>query len=185
MSNERQRPDMKHLWQGQVVEGTSMSLDELRNALVKLNRVERRRTLVGGLFCLLFLGAFGALLIMAAPTRIVHGVECVFAIGAGFFFFQVILGFRRAPGKLLSQGEPEACVEFYRSVLERQRKFYRRSALWGPLLISATLLPVVLWILQLRVIMIALWAVLVPFWVYEGMETARRSQRELDKLKGS
>jgi len=185
MSNEQQRPDMRHLWQGQVVEGTSMSVDELRNALAQMNRVERRRTLVGGLFCLLFLGAFGALLIMAAPTHIVHGAECVFALGAGFFFFQVVLGFRRAPRKLLSQAEPETCVEFYRSVLERQRKFFRRSALWGPLLICATLLPVVLWIPPLRVIMIALWAVLVPFWVYEGMGMARRSQRELDKLNAS
>lgn len=185
MSNEQQRPDMRHLWQGQVVEGTSMSIDEIRNVLAKLNRVERRRVWVSGLFCLLFLGAIGALLIMTAPSRIVHSVECVFAIGAGFFFFQVILGFRRAPGKMLSQGEPEACVAFYRSVLERQRTFYRRSALWVPLLISATLLPVVLWIPPLRVIMIALWAILVPFWVYEGIGTAKRSQQELEKLNAS
>src|ERR1700733_14104310 len=76
MSNEQQRPDMRHLWQGQVIEGASMSLNELRNALAKRHRVERRRTLVGGLFCLLFLGAFGALLIMAAPIRIVRAFEC-------------------------------------------------------------------------------------------------------------
>jgi hypothetical protein len=89
---EQQRPDVRRLWQGQVVEGTSMSLEELRNALVRLNRVEHRRTLVGGLFCVLFLGACGALLIGAAPIRAVRDVEWVFAIGAGFFFFQVILG---------------------------------------------------------------------------------------------
>lgn len=182
MSNEQQRPDMRHLWQGQVVEDTSMSLDELRNVLAKLNRVERRRTLAGGLFCLLFLNAFATLLILAAPIRIVRAFECLFAVGAGFFFFQVILGLRRAPGKMLSQGEPEACAAFYRSELERQRKFYRRSALWVPLLISACLLPVILWMPPLRVIMIALWVLLFPFWVYEGMEAARRSQRELDKL---
>lgn len=162
-----------------------MSLDELRNALARLNRVERRRTLVGGLFCLLFLGAFGALFVTAAPLRVVRDVECVFAVGAGFFFFQVILGFRRTPGQLLSQGEPEACAAFYRSVLERQRKFYHRSALWVPLVISVTLLPIILWIPPLRVIMIALWVVLIPFWVYEGVGTARRSQRELDKLNAS
>ncbi len=162
-----------------------MSLDELRNALAKLNGVERRRTLVGGLFCLLFLGAFGALLIMASPTRIVRDVECVFAIGAGFFLFQVVLGFRRAQEQLLSQGEPEACAAFYRSVLERQRNSYRRAALWVPILISATLLPVIVWIPPLRVIMTILWVVLVLFWVYEGAETARRSQRELDKLNAS
>jgi hypothetical protein len=162
-----------------------MSLDELRNALAKLNRVERTRTLVGGLFCLLFLGAFGALLTMAAPIPIVRGGECFFAIGAACFFFQIILGLRRAPGKLLSREEPEACVAFYRSVLERQQKFYRRSALWFPLFISASLLPVILLIPPLRVIMIPLWVLLVPFWVYESMGIARRSQRELDALNAS
>ncbi len=182
MSNEQQRPDMRILWQGQVVEGTSMSLDELRGALAKLNRVERARTLVSGLFCLMFVGAFGALLMVAAPIPIVRGGECFFALGAGFFFFQVILGLRRAPGRRLTRGEPEACAAFYRSVLARQRKFYRRSAVWVPLFISACLLPVILLAPPLRVIMIALWVLLVPFWVYESMQIARRSQCELDKL---
>lgn len=185
MSNEQKRPDMRHIWQGQVVEGASMSLDELRSALAKLNRVERARTLVSGLFCFMFVGAFGALLAMAAPIPIVHGGECFFAIGAGFFFFQVILGLRRAPGRLLTQAEPEACAAFYKSVLERQQKFYRRSALWVPLFISACLLPVILWMPPLRVIMIPLWVLLVPFWVYESMEIARKSQRELHKLNAS
>ena len=63
-----------------------MSLDELRSALAKLNRVERTRTLVGGLFCLMFVGCLNALLVMAAPIPIVRGGECFFAIGAGFFF---------------------------------------------------------------------------------------------------
>ena len=182
MSNEQQRPDMRHLWQGQVVEGAFLSVDELRSALAQLNRVERRRTLVSGLFCLMFVGACGALLIVAAPIPVVRGGECVFALGAGFFFFQAMLGLRRAPGKLLTQGEPEACAAFYRSVLERQRKFYRRSALWVPLFISACLLPVILLAPPFRVIMIALWVLLVPFWVYESMGIARRSQRELDRL---
>jgi len=183
MSNEQRHPDMQHLWQSQAVEDRSMSLDELRNALAKLNRVERRRIWVGGLFCLLFLGTFGAVLIMPAPIPVVRGGECFFAIGAGFFLFQVILGLRRAPGKLLSRGEPAACAAFYRSALERQRRFYRRSALWFPLLISATLLPVILLIPALRVIMIPLWMLLVPFWIYESAGIARRSQRELDALK--
>jgi hypothetical protein len=162
-----------------------MSLDELRSALAKLNRVERRRTLVGVLFCLIFVGAFGALLIMAAPIPIVWGGELFFAIGAGFFFFQVILGLRRAPGKLLTQGEPETCTAFYRSVLDRQRKFYRQSTVWVPLFISACLLPVILLVPPLRIIMTALWVLLVPFWVYESMGMASRSQRELDQLNAS
>lgn len=162
-----------------------MSLDELRSALTKLNRVERTRALVSGLFCLMFVGAFGALLAAAAPIPIVRGGECFFAIGAGFFFFQVILGLRRAPRKLLTQGEPQACAAFYRSVLERQRKFYRQSALWVPLFISACLLPVILLVPPIRLIMIALWVLLVPFWVHESMGIATRSERELDKLNAS
>jgi len=133
----------------------------------------------------MFVGCLGALLIMVAPIPIVRGGECFFAIGAGFFFVQVILGFRRARGILLTQGEPEACATFYRSVLERQRRFYRRSALWVPLFISACLLPVILLMPPLRLIMVALWVLLVPFWVYESRETARRSQTELDKLNAS
>src|SRR5438094_9526436 len=81
MRNEHERPDMRHLWQGQVVEGTSMSLDQLRSALAKLNRAERVRTWVSGLFCLIFVGALGVLLTTAAaPIPIVRGGDCVFAL---------------------------------------------------------------------------------------------------------
>jgi len=45
------------------------------------------------------------------------------------------------------------------------------------------LLPVILLIPALRVIMIPLWMLLVPFWIYESAGIARRSQRELDALK--
>jgi hypothetical protein len=185
MSNEKNRPEMRRLWQGQAVEDTSLSLDELRSALAKLNRVERARTLAYGLVSLMFVVTCGALLIGAAPIPIVRGAACFFALGAGFFFFQAILGLRRAPGKLLTQGEPEACATFYRSALVRQQKFFRRSALWMPLLISACSLPVVLLAPPLRGMMIAVWVLLVPFWIYESLETVRRSQRELDKLDAS
>jgi hypothetical protein len=185
MSHDHKRPDIKHLWQGQQTEDTSMSINELRSALAKLNRVERRRTWVSALFCLLFAGALGTLLIMAAPIPIVRGGECFFALGTGYFLYQAILGLRRAPGKLPTAGEPQACAAFFRSVLQRQSNFYRRSALWVPLFISACLLPVILLAPPLRVLMIALWALLVPFWIYESLGIARRSQREIDKLDAS
>ena len=166
-----------------------MSLDELRNALAKLSRVERARTFGSGLLCLMFVGALGGLLIEAAPIPVVRAAEWVFAISAAFFFFQAMLGLRRAPGRLQTQGTPDACAAFYKSVLERQRKFYRRSALWVPLLISACVLPCLLPVIPLaplvKVILIALWVVLVPFWVYESMEIARGAQRELDRLNAS
>lgn len=188
MSTEQKSSDMRRLWQSQVVAGTSMSVDELRSALARLNRVERRRTWVGALFFLIFAGALGAVLIGVAPNPpnpIVRGGECFLALGAAFFFFQVMLGLRRAPGKLLSSGEPQACASFYASVLERQQRFYRRSALWVSLLISACLLPIILLAPPLRVIMTALWVILVPFWIYESMGLARRSQGELDRLNAS
>lgn len=185
MSTEQKSSDMRRLWQSQMIAGTSMSVDELRSALARLNRVERRRTWVGALFFLIFAGALGAVLIGAAPNPIVRGGECFFALGAGFFFFQAMLGLRRAPGKLLTSGEPQACASFYGSVLARQQKFYRRSALWVPLLISACLLPIILLAPPLRVIMTALWVMLVPFWIYESLGLARRSRGELDKLNAS
>jgi hypothetical protein len=185
MSNETNRPDMRHLWQGQAVEDTSLSLDELRDALTKMNRVERRRTWACGLVSLMFVVACGVLLIRAASIPIVRGAACFFALAAGFFFYQAMLGLRRAPGKLLLQGEPEACAAFYRSALVRQQKFFRRSAVWMPLLISACSLPTVLLAPSLRVMMIAVWVLLVPFWIYESVETVRSSQRELDKLDAS
>ena len=166
-----------------------MSLDELRNALAKLSRVERARTVGSGLLGLMFVVALGGLLIGAAPIPVVRAGECLFALSAAFFFFQAILGLRRAPGRLPTQGTPDACAAFYRSVLERQRKFYRRSALWVPVLISACVLPVLLPVMPLappvKVILIALWVVLVPFWIYTSLEIARSSQRELDRLKAS
>jgi hypothetical protein len=185
MSNKQKGADMRQIWQGQAVEGAFMTLDELRSALAKLNRVERARTVGSGLVCLLFLGALSGLLIVGAPIPIVRAGECFFAIGAGFFLLQALLGLRRAPGKLLADGEPEACAVFYRSVLERQQKFYRRSAVWVPAVISACLLPVILLLPSIRIVMIALWILLVPFWIYESLGIARSSQRELEKLNAS
>jgi hypothetical protein len=37
----------------------------------------------------MFVGAFGALLMIAAPIPSLRGGECFFALGAGFFFFQI------------------------------------------------------------------------------------------------
>jgi len=174
--------DMRQLWQDQAVENTSMSAEEVRSALAQLNKVERRRSWVGVLFCLIFLGALAVLLTRAAVTPIARGCEWVFALGAGFFFLQAIAGLRQAPGKQITQAEPQACATFYKSILEQQRKFYRLSTLWVPLLISGCLLPVILWAPPLRVIMIALWAMLVPFWIHESMGIVRRSERELQQL---
>jgi hypothetical protein len=185
MINEQKRPDMRHLWQGQAVEGASMSLNELRSALAKLNRVERARTLVSGLFCLMFSGACGALLTTAAPIRIVRGGECFFAIGAALFFVQLILGLRRAPGRLPTQESRRPALHSTKQYSSGSGRFTAAQRFGFPFSSGACLLPVILLAPPLRVIMIPLWILLVPFWVYESTQMTRRSRRELDRLNAS
>lgn len=188
MSNEQQRPDMRHLWQSQVDENTPMSLDGLRDRLSKLHRIILTRTFVAGLGCLIYT-VFGVL-IFAAPThtRDTRVAGCIFLIGAGSCLWWVILNLRRVREKWLTEGMPEACAAFYRSELERRRNFFRRAAVLVPLGFSA------LWVFgfwgllampPLRVIMIVTWVLFVPFWIWHSVESARRSQRELDQLNAS
>jgi len=111
--------------------------------------------------------------------------EGFFLIGAGYWFCQVILGLRRAPGRLLTEGEPKACAAFYLSELKRQRAFHRRSAVLPPLGFSACVVVVFLLAPQFKIIMMVIWVLFVPFYVLFNLQLARRSQRELDELNAS
>jgi hypothetical protein len=171
-----------------------MSLEDLRGALAKLSRTARGRALASALLGSIFMGAFGALLIIAARHPMVQrgeaffvfrGGEIFFAIVAGYWFLQVVLGIRRAPGKSLTEGEPQACAAFYRSALERQRNSHRRSAVWLPLVVSACFLVGGLLAPPFRVILIAIWVLSVPFYIYFSLQHARVCQHELDKLNAS
>jgi len=177
----------KEIWQAQVVESSPMSLDDLRSRLSKMNRLILARTFVAGLACVIF--SVFAVMIFRVRTHIsvtdLRAAECVFLIGAGYWFIQVISGLRRAPGKLRTEGEATACAAFYRSELKRQRAFHRRSAVLPPLGFSACLVVVFLLVPQFKIMMTVIWVLFVPFYVLFNLELAKRSQRELDKRGAS
>ena len=187
MSNEQTRPDMRHLWQGQVVENTPLSLDELRSRISKMNRTILTRTFVAALGCVIFT-VFSVLLfrvrthLSATDLRL---LECFFFVCAGYCLWWLISLLRRTRSISLTEGEPDACAAFYRSELRRQRNSYRRSAVWVPLAFSSVWIWALLAMHQFRVVMIVIWLLFVPFWVYQNLELARSSQRELDELKAS
>jgi hypothetical protein len=193
MSDEQERPGVRRLWQSQMDEITSMSLDNLRNSVSNMNRNIRLRTFVAGLAFLIFIGFFFAVLLTWRVSPLVSKADVgitqgVIFIGAGFCLWWLISLLRRTRGQSLTPGEPSACAAFYRSELERQRNSCRRSAVLVPLGLSALCAWVVLVaepfraLATIRDLMLVIWVLFVPFCVYQNMELARRSQRELDKL---
>jgi hypothetical protein len=190
MHNEQLRPDMRRLWQSQIVESMPMSLDALRRGASKTNRLIRARTWAAGLGFLIFIGLFGALLSVTAAAPLVRRIdieimECVFLVGAGYSFWQLIALLRRARGESLIEGEPNACAAFYRAELERQRNFYRHSMIWVPLAFSALWGWAALAIPFFRPTMVVIWLLFVLAWVYHSVAAARNAQRELDSVNGS
>ena len=195
MSDEQQRPDVRRLWQSQVDESNSMSLGDLRSQISKMNRIILARTFMAGLAFLIFIGCFGVSLTWRASTSVTDtdiGIaQCVWLIGAGYYLWQLVSHLRRMRGKLLTEGEPKVCVAFYRSELERQQKSHRRSAVLVPLGLSALCVWVVLAAQHVRVLvtirdlLIVIWLLVVPFWVYQMMKLARTCRRELDRLNAS
>src|SRR5581483_331762 len=124
-----------------------------------------------GLACLIFSGFFGATLtwtVSRLATRTDIAItQCVFIAGAALSLWQLLALIRRARGKSLTEGEPQACAVFYRAELERQRSSYGRSAMWVPLAFSAVWVPALLLMQPFRVIMIVIWILFVPVWVYQ------------------
>ena len=189
MITEQEHPDLRHLWQSQAAESTSISIDDLRSRVSKMNRILLFRAVIAGLAFLLFIGFFGATLSWRVSPPVTQAdieiTRCIFLIGAGYGLWQLITLLRRAGARSLTEGEPNACAAFYRSELERQRSSSRRSAVWIPLAFSALWLWGLLAMPPLRVVMIIIWILFVPFWVYRNTEVARASQRELDRLNAS
>jgi Flp pilus assembly protein TadB len=195
MSDEQRRPDVRRLWQSQADENNSVSIDDLRSKILKMNRIILARTFMAGLAFLIFIGLFGVSLTWKASTSVTNTdiriAQCIWLIGAGYYLWHLISHLRRAQGKLLTEGEPKACVAFYRSELERQQKSHRRSAVLTPLGLSALCVWVVVAAQHFRVLvtirdlMIVIWVLVVPFWVYQMLQSARTCQRELDRLNAS
>ena len=175
---------LSRLGQSQVLESTSMSLDDLRSRLWKMQRMILARMVVAGLACLILIAC--GVLTFKSRTHIgvtdMRVLETFFLVCAGYWFCEVILSFRRVPKQLLTEGQPNACAAFYRSELEWQRAFHHRSAVLPPFWVSAMLLVVLLLGPPLREIMMAIWVLLVPLFDEFNFQRASRSQRELDEL---
>lgn len=186
MITEQEHPDLRRLWQSQADESTPMSIDDLRSRVSKMNQFLLFQAFIAGLAFLLFLGFFGATLTWRVSTLVTRAdieiTRCIFLIGAGYGLWQLITLLRRAGTRSLTDGEPNACATFYRSELERQRNSSRRSAVWIPLAFSALWLWGLLAAPPLRGVMIVIWILFVPFWIYRNTEVSRASQRELDQL---
>ena len=172
-----------------------MSLDDIRSEISKMNRRALARAAVSGLAFLIFIGCFGASLTWRASRSITSSdiriAQCVWFIGAGYYLWQLISYIQRARSNSLTKGEVNACVAFYRSELERQRKSHRNSAVLVPLGLTALCVWVVLAaqhfraLITIRDLMLIIWVVVVPFWVYQMMQLARTCQRELHRLNAS
>src|SRR5215469_15837435 len=100
MFDEQQRPDARRLWQSQVDENTSMSVDDLRNRVSKMNRSILLRTLVAGLAFLIYIGFFFDVLLTWRVSTLVTKADIeitqfVFLIGAGYCFWWLLSLLRR------------------------------------------------------------------------------------------
>lgn len=170
-----------------------MSLNDIRSGVAKMNRNIFLRALGFGLNFLTCLGllsltwrAFGAFTNTGIATA-----QCAWLIGAGYTLWQLVSHLRRARSSSVAEGEPDTCVAFYRSELERQQKTLRRSAVLVPLGLSAMcVLGFVAAqqfsvLMTIRDVMIVVWVLVVPFWIYQMLELAQTCQRELDRLNAS
>lgn len=189
MSDERHRPDVRSLWQSQADESTSMSLDDLRTRASRMNRLIRYRALIAGLAFLIFIGLFSVTVTWRVSALATQGdirtTQSIFLVGAGLSFWLLMSLLRRVRGEFRAAREPSACAAFYRSELKRQRDFSRRSAVWVPLAFTALWAGVLLVTQFLMGIMIIIWVLFVPFWVYRNLELAKRSQCELAQLSAN
>jgi hypothetical protein len=174
-----------------------MSLDDLRSRASKTNRLILLRACVAGLAVLIFIGFLAETLTWKVSTLVTKAdieiTQCVFLMGAAYGFWQLVSLLRRAIPQSLTEGAPSACAAFYRSELERQRRSCRRSAAWVSLAFSGvwawvlvgTQHSMAMQVMYFRVLMIAIWVLFVPFWVYQNMNLARGAQRELDRLNAT
>lgn len=184
-----------------AVTTTSVSLDEIRRRASKLNGIARARTWIQGPAYLVAVGAF-AVQIFMTQSPIARISACLLGIGWGYLLYQVIWSHRQAPGRLPTQQEPEACAAFYRSELARERDYLHRVAIWLPLIFSATVVLILVQASQftaslartsrfrglmipLIVIMIVIWALLVPFHTWQNFRRAKQCQHEIDRLDAS
>jgi hypothetical protein len=188
MTNEPDPADVKSIWQNQSVEGTTMSLEEIKKKIGQLQKKIRQRSVVVGLALLCLVVVCVRLLFKAG--NLIEGIgAALLVIGAGYVGYQLLL-IRKKPASVIRENEPLASAVFYRTELERQRDFHRGLWLWSRLVIVVPGVLVLLigiaierperihWI-RLNAAAIVVLAVLQ---VARNLRLARKYQGEIDAL---
>ena len=188
MTNEPEPADVKNIWQNQSVEGTTMSLEEIKKQMGQLQKKMRQRNVVVGLALLLLVVVCARLLFKAG--NLIEGIgAALLVIGAGYVGYQLLL-IRKKPASVIRENEPLASAMFYRTELERQRDFHRGLWLWSRLVIVVPGVVVLLIgsviehperIHRIR-LNAATVAVLAVLQVARQLRLARKYQREIDAL---
>jgi hypothetical protein len=189
MTDETRSDDAKKLWQNQPLEGTTMSLDEVRERIETLGKRVWRRNLIGGSACAIVLLSFTYFSVVF-PNPIQRIGSLLTAIGAGYLMYQLVLGKMRKQGTAALGRQTETSLAFYRYELQRQRDFHQGLWLWSRLLLF-TPGPLIFFIgfgnaypAIARYIHIeaATFAVLLIAAIPLNLRLARKYQRELDAL---
>lgn len=127
MSN-RPPTDLQALWQGQPVEPTRLSPEEIRAKATRFQRTIRFRNLreyvAAGVVVVVFAGYASG-----AQTWLGKLGPALVALGTLFVTFQLYTraGAKPLPGE---EGTTESCVRFHRAELERQRDMLRTVSRW-------------------------------------------------------
>lgn len=136
MVNKPDPTDVKSIWQNQSVEGTTMSLDEIRRRTERLEKTLRRRPWIGGATTILVTAIFGRHL-FTDGTLIERIGSVLTIIGVGYLAYQLLLIRKRPAGAVRGETDPPASAAFYRAELERQRDFHRGLWFWSRFVIFA------------------------------------------------
>ncbi len=131
MVNELPPNDARSVWQNQAVEGTKMSLDEIRRKADRFRTGLRRQNLFAYILVAVLVGAFGWITVAFRPTNLIMRTGgCLLVLGGLYLGYQVyVRGGRRS--RPADAGFAD-CLNFYRSELERLRDFH--NAIWLRLL---------------------------------------------------
>ena len=119
--------DPRDIWRNQPVEGTALTVEEVRDRAQSFEKTIRRRNLreyVAAVFVLLFFGGHAAI---AAEVSSRAGSALIVA-GTIFVIFQ--LRRRGTPGPAPADAALRPCVDFHRAELARQRDLLRGVWAW-------------------------------------------------------
>lgn len=189
MAIEPEQSDVKNIWQNQSVEGTTMSLEEIKKKMSQLQKKTRLRNVIVGLQLPLISVICARLL--SKTGNLIEGIgAALLVIGVAYVGYQLLL-IRKQPASVIGKNEPLTSAMFYRTELERQRDFHRGLWLWSRLFV---LVPGALVLLIGGVIEhpermhpirpMAILVVFLAFTVTRNLKLARKYQREIDSFDG-